>query len=742
MFLVLCAARARSTSSNTQASSVLPSWFFLPIISVTQEAGKFDALLRKAFNSTNVGQVFLDFFASSEGQQWATKAALPAAAFAVMLVFALLIAPFLFCCRCNNICCFEASRGNACKCLGPDNCCVPGRHADEFTCCSPCGGKLVPLVLWFIFAILTLAFAIQSILSSGTAANGVSKSVCGFSELPAHLSNYTSAITGSVDKVETSVNNVITVAEGAVAKGEAISPKLTDLNTKIQNLVCSPAPNSWDVSQCSEIDTTAVAPNLPKLYACPTASFPTACNAGPVSSVCCVQLKDTVGLVTAAQVTAITAANTAANPTKLTIIPQQTKDAAESGGSLNKVPADTKVTVDKAKSDIDTFATKTKADLVNEKGTINNNLNSANATMTQLKQFQGDLETGVCDVRAEIYKDQQYTYVAGAVPYVFFFITLVFGIAAVIGMLTCCKPDSSSDAGYPRYTRCFHAMQCSWVCSLGTMLFLGLGGIVFYVLALALGDSCYTLENMPKVGFNTYIGPLMPQSTTSSIGGGSGPAGLQQPGKILDACYNSDANIMKAIGLELPNDIETKLQSALGSVSTLQMGDLAGDTWLTNYQNIQDANVATLTAAATGVDALIKEISADGAAIQTDVNNIDLKTITSSLKGIEDSVNACGWMRTVYDGTITGLCNEGLEGLLWVTLSSALVGWFSFPLIILSIVINVRMSGIGQFGYWKRSGGIGSSSGTSTAAVNPSTDGQGFEMPAAKGGSDGNQYNI
>merc|ERR1712146_820669 len=143
-----------------------------------------------------------------------------------------------------------------------------------------------------------------------------------------------------------------------------------------------------------------------------------------------------------------------------------------------------------------------------------------------------------------------------------------------------------------------------------------------------------------------------------------------------------------------------------------------------NYKAmLEDAGDDKTKVKTANIDNLVSTIKTKGTNLKDGVLS-DVETqfppIDAALAAASASVSDCGFIAEIYTSFSGALCNNALEGLLWMTLSTMFVAWMMLPMIICAILVNVRMSGLGQAGKNLRDGPIGPGRpGTQARSVNP-----------------------
>jgi hypothetical protein len=279
---------------------------------------------------------------------------------------------------------------------------------------------------------------------------------------------------------------------------------------------------------------------------------------------------------------------------------------------------------------------------------------------------------------------KNYAYIATSLIYVFVFFAVIFGIFGLFLTLCLCRPKiEENPADVSRMGCCM--TQTSWCSSSCSIVLLAFLGIIFYILSIAIGDTCYTIDNIPKVGFNAYFGKIIP------------PMGGMEPVKIMDACWQGK-DVLPILGIEVPKNVSGSFDTS--KIDSLNL-DFKIDGWDTYTASIEKAGAADTKAAVKDINDKISEITTAGVKLQTGVPatvNTAFTSVDAALTAATAAVSDCGFIADIYRSFSSALCQDGLEGLLWMTLATLIVAWCCFPMIITSILINIRTSGLGQKG--------------------------------------------
>ena len=285
---------------------------------------------------------------------------------------------------------------------------------------------------------------------------------------------------------------------------------------------------------------------------------------------------------------------------------------------------------------------------------------------------------------------KSYAYIATSLIYVFVFFAVIFGIFGLVLTLLLCRPNPDDGSDVSRMGCCM--TQTSWCSSSCSIVLLAFLGIIFYILSIAIGDTCYTIDNIPKVGFNAYFGKIIP------------PMGGMEPVKIMDACWQGK-DVLPILGIEVPKNVSGSFDTS--KIDSLDVDFKMGDDWDTYKASIEKAGAADTKAAVTAIDDKISEIKTAGVKLKKDVPatvNTAFTSVDTALTAATTAVSDCGFIADIYRSFSSALCQDGLEGLLWMTLATLIVAWCCFPMIITSILINIRNSGLGQKGTILHSG--------------------------------------
>ena len=640
---------------------------------------------------------------------------------------------FFWCCRCACICpcCWEESRGNCCggRC-GPDNCCRPSRHSDDYTCCRPMGGKLVAILCWFLWVILGMAFAGIAIGNGETITNGIIDFSCELSVVGTRMNGYTANIENNVTGVETLTNAAFAKADTLAATAppgdiENVLTALTTLEASVTNLMC-PGGATWDPDAAG-----CTAPVGGAGYVCTNrdaaaAGYNAACPAGVGTTAVCCQGS---GLATA------------------WAIATETYDAAKGANQgVDAVKRTAVSNIASTRSTVQTFKTEIQSNIQSIRQSSTDSFTSARSSFSSIGNFTGSsYDDSMCSVKDAVAVVKRYTQGGVAGTFVFTYIAVLFGLIGLVAMLIC-KPQIGADTEYPKTNKCgCLCTQWSWMCGGQlSLLLLSLIGIAIFVLAIVIGETCYSFGQMPSNpdGFNAYLGTLLPAFSIGSSGA------TLRSADLLTRCYRG-TSVFDLINLTLPANLTDQIN--LDQINSLAAAPNMGD-WNTQKAQINQLDTVpstrtpttpgdTFTQATTNIDNQIASLTASATAIKSSVGNAaspagsdtlfaKLTAVDAAIPGIRTAVDDCGFFRTTYDEINQALCQKGLSGSLWIALCAWLVGVFGIGMMFSSIVINIRMSGLGQWGtYYKGSGGSKVQDRAAVAVVAGGANDLNYEMP-------------
>jgi len=371
-------------------------------------------------------------------------------------------------------------------------------------------------------------------------------------------------------------------------------------------------------------------------------------------------------------------------------------DAASETGTLGKEAVSVSGTVKTAQGEIskvDASQTKAAKEVMDQITSIQTTATSGLQMVTNMTSSES-IVGAACGGKQYLAEYKPMFSMATSIMYVFVFLAIFFGLFGIIFNMLC-KPNPDHHHEVAKWGCCF--TQCSWMNSLAFIALLSFIGILFFIISLVVGDTCYTLDNIPKVGFENYLG-----NTMKGMGGGSdGGGGGMNPIAILDTCF-SGGDVLPALGIKLPangtaGSFDTTEIDSMGSdIATLSLGSL--DAQKTKMEEAGDADTKK---AIDNIDALLAEVKTSVVTIKAGLKSsltVGLGKVDVALVVTVAKLNDCGFIKDIYTGLTDALCQDGLEGLLWMTLGTLIVVWCGFPMIITSILINIRMSGLGQYG--------------------------------------------
>ena len=500
--------------------------------------------------------------------------------------------------------------------------------------------------------------------------------------MPDKFSNYTDNVATSIDLVVSETGSALTDLQKYTTDINNLGPKLDDLNAAVTKMIC---PKFWDTASCSDAGFGA------EVLACLKAATPTyptsECGAtGNSDSICCFQVPASKLPPTA---------NAALNY----YVPNVAVQAATKDGKFGKELATVTDSVKSAKdgiksaNDASTKASKETNDKING---ISNSAKTGLQTVTNATS-SATLVDASCSGKEYLAMGKDYAYYATAIFYVFVFFSVFFGLFGIIALMLC-KPTvnpNPSEGGVKvaKFGCCL--TQCSWLNAMAFMMMLSLIGLFFFIFSLVVGDMCYTVDNIPKVGFDNYFGDLM-----KGMGGNSSGGMQMNPIAIVDTCWTG-GDVLPALGISLPAN------GTSGSFDTSQIDKMGDDVNKLSLGEL-DAQKSALVNASAGfaakiddIDKKLADIKSDVLTIQTGLKSslqVGLGKVDAALAGTMTKLNDCGFIKDIYMGFSNALCQDGLEGLLWMTLGTLLVVWCGIPMLITSIFINIRMSGLGQHG--------------------------------------------
>ena len=389
-------------------------------------------------------------------------------------------------------------------------------------------------------------------------------------------------------------------------------------------------------------------------------------------------------------------------------------DAASETGTLGKEAVSVSGTVTTAQGEIskvDASQTKAAKEVMDQITSIQTTATSGLQMVTNMTSSESIVEAA-CGGKKYLAEYKPMFSMATSIMYVFVFLAIFFGLFGIIFNMLC-KPNPDHHHDVAKWGCCF--TQCSWLNSLAFIALLSFIGILFFIISLVVGDTCYTLDNMPKVGFEDYLGDVM-----KGMGGGGGDGGGgMNPIAILDTCF-SGGDVLPALGIKLPangtaGSFDTTEIDSMGSdIATLSLGSLDAQ-----KAKMEDAGDANTKKAIDDIDVMLADVKASVVTIKAGLKSsltVGLGKVDVALGVTVAKLNDCGFIKDIYTGLTDALCQDGLEGLLWMTLGTLIVVWCGFPMIITSILINIRMSGLGQYGKTR-----GLDRGPSGRKNNPST---------------------
>jgi len=494
------------------------------------------------------------------------------------------------------------------------------------------------------------------------------------------MQTFSNELGKKISDIDLATSNAITQAQKYSTDNlGTVSTSLASVKSSTQKFICD---TTWDTGSCTDLT-----PAVPGFKKCDDQYL----KCTQFSSVCCI-FKDFGALGKGTPQVAISAVE-------------------GSGTGLDKTNTDTAKLVDDASSKI----TPVRDTITKETKTAGDQIKKFTEAIQDMRskffdKLGNDLDDATCGLKPTLTVVNQYTYLGASADHALEFLAILFGLIGIVSMYIC-RPQTDG-ATYPQVAKVgSHCMRASWVFTVFFMLLYGLIGFLPVFLSIAVGDTCYVIKEMPS-DFQGYLGKIIPPFTikmeTETV--------TVNLISVLQKCYDG-APLADAIPLDKFTDQLDDLNKMFDKASDIPAVTLPPADWDASKDQVKCA-VCTVPPAECSDKTCLNQVitsmdklDTDMRALKDAVNNLkgkdldDTKAVTGKVKtailGFKTDVK-CKFVTDLYDGLANAMCQNGLEGTLWIALTMVIIGWCGFPMLICAILINIRMGGVGQRGAWPR----------------------------------------